>query len=96
MNTNTNESLHEKIDKLHAVIDALTKKTERQQAYINSHARKIRRMQRVIYNMCGKIYDHTYEKDYIINYANYMMYNNHNDTELVYMSDSEPDTPGDE
>jgi hypothetical protein len=61
----------------------------RQQNYINSHARKIGRIQQVIYQLCGAIFDHKTELDYIINYMNYMLYNNHTSSEYVEQDESD-------
>ncbi len=61
----------------------------RQQNYINSHARKIRRIHQVIYQLCGAIFDHKTEMDYIINYMNYMLYNNHTSSEFVEQDESD-------
>lgn len=64
-----------------------------QQNYINSHARKFKRIYETIYQICGKVFDHNTEMDYIINYMNYMMHNNHSCTHFVNHDDneSEPD-----
>ncbi len=55
----------------------------RQQQYINSHARKINRIHQTIYQICGAVFDHKTEMDYVMNYMNYMMYNNHCCTHFV-------------
>ena len=65
------------IAELNAKIYMLCCQNQQQQAYINSHARKIGRIHQVIYQMCGKLFDHESEMDYVCNYMNYMQYNNH-------------------
>ncbi len=71
-----------------------------QQEYINSHARKFNRIYKTIYQICGKVFDHNTEMDYIINYMNYMIHNNHCCTHYLNYDDNrseigEGDSEGD-
>ena len=69
----------------------LLQRNEIQQQYINSHARKINRIHKTIYQICGAVYDHNTEMDYVMNYMNYMIYNNHCCTHFIDEQDESDD-----
>jgi hypothetical protein len=91
MNTENsmNTKLINKIDTLTNMVNDLISKNKQQQKYINSHARKIGRIHQTIYQICGKVFDHESEMDYIYNYTNYMKYNNHSSYNFVYQDESD-------
>lgn len=63
---------------------------------LQSHDRKFCRLYEVVYQVLGRIYNRITELDYIYNYWNYMVFNQHHDNCMIplpseggYESDSD-------